>query len=211
MIFKKQHIFASITALILILLFFVLGIIVSIFGYFINISDAFLTSVLGYIGLLTALTFIYRRNMSFKAGIDVADAINLSLDNLRHLDKDVQEDILAIKKLYEDAITSQYSYPEASLVTARKTAEAICKHLYLREISSTFEKYTFDEMLSLLIKQKIIPPKIAVPIRTVQGYGNYASHHQAENVGKMSVEYVQSCLHSLTTIVTWYFHDYLKK
>jgi formylglycine-generating enzyme required for sulfatase activity len=56
----------------------------------------------------------------------------------------------------------------------------------------------------------VLPRSIALPLRTIQGYGNFAVHESAEHP-TFTPEYIQPCLQSLSVVVDWYFSGHRGK
>ncbi len=125
-------------------------------------------------------------------------------DRINYLEKEVER----IKKMYEKTIAYEETDPEVSLQQARKAAEAICKNLYINEVNSNPGKLMLDELIRKLIENKVIPQKIVVPLRTIQGYGNLAAHDNGDDPDSITSEYIQPCIGSLSTLVSWYFEEY---
>lgn len=98
--------------------------------------------------------------------------------------------------------------PEASLWMARKTAEAMCRQIFERNVSPNAEKLTLDKFIELLNKHNALPRYIEIPLRTIQSYGNYGTHDQGEDTEIITKWYVQPCLHALASIIEWYFSTY---
>ena len=113
-----------------------------------------------------------------------------------------------IQDEYNKAISYQHADPVVSLWRARKTAEVICRQLYEKKIGSYPKRLEFGKAINRLEEQKILPEHIAVPLRTTQHYGNLGTHSQKDAADYITPEYVQACLDSLTTVVTWYRQSY---
>jgi SNF2 family DNA or RNA helicase len=97
--------------------------------------------------------------------------------------------------------------PETSLMYARKSAEGICKQVFLSEIGNPGNN-RLDKLIELLSKKDSLPERIKIPLRTIQQYGNYAAHVQSDHE---SIErtYIEPCLTALIHVTNWYYHDYL--
>jgi formylglycine-generating enzyme required for sulfatase activity len=97
--------------------------------------------------------------------------------------------------------------PEVALGQARKSAEAICYRLFQVEIGHP-GKMMLEDLITKLQAQRIIPPHVVIPLRTIQLYGNFGAHAQ-ERHEEVSVEWVAPCLSALAQVTNWYFRDYL--
>ena len=97
--------------------------------------------------------------------------------------------------------------PETSLMYARKSAEGICQHVFLREIGNPGNN-RLDKLIELLSKKECLQDRIKIPLRVIQQYGNYAAHVHSEHE---SIErpYIEPCLNALIHVTNWYFHEYL--
>lgn len=98
--------------------------------------------------------------------------------------------------------------PEISLTQARKAAEAICLHIFSREIGAP-DNLMLNELIRQLAGKKILPRRLQLPLSTIQSYGNYGSHHQDDCV-EIDSEFVQPCLASLKQVLKWFFQQYLE-
>jgi hypothetical protein len=97
--------------------------------------------------------------------------------------------------------------PEVALGQARKSAEAICYRLFQVEIGPP-GKMMLEDLITKLQAQRVIPPHVVIPLRTIQLYGNFGAHAQ-ERHEEVSVEWVAPCLSALAQVTNWYFRDYL--
>ena len=101
-----------------------------------------------------------------------------------------------------------------ALSLARKSVEAVALHLYAREVGdpdAAPKRLMLDDLLKALVKHKQIPDGVAMHFGTVQRYGNYGAHPQADDasVGN-TVAFNQPCIESLRFIARWYFKDRLR-
>jgi len=104
--------------------------------------------------------------------------------------------------------------PQAALTQARKAVEAVALHLYARELGdpeAAPKRLMLDDLLKALSKQRLIPEGVGMHFGTVQRYGNYGSHPQADDasVGN-TVAFNQPCIESLRFIARWYVKDKLR-
>ncbi len=114
----------------------------------------------------------------------------------------------------EDAIRLAAREPRVALSQARKAVEAVALHLYAREIGDPDDapkKLMLDELLKQLVKARQLPEGVAMHFGTVQRYGNYGAHPQADDasVGN-TVAFNQPCIESLRFIARWYLKDRLR-
>lgn len=117
---------------------------------------------------------------------------------------------LQVKKLVSLCLkASRYAAetPEFSLSLARKAAEAICVHIFTREIG-TPERIVLGDLLKQLGAKNVLSNRILIPLHTIQHYGNYGSHYQEEGL-EVDTEFVIPCLAALRQVLNWYFQKYL--
>jgi len=101
-----------------------------------------------------------------------------------------------------------HSDPETALMQARKSAEAICRHIFAAEIGEP-GTIMLDELIKRLAQKQLLPRKILIPLGTIQAYGNYGAHAQAE-YDTIDMEYITPCLSALAQVTSWYFLEYLR-
>jgi len=117
-----------------------------------------------------------------------------SVENrLTHLEQEVQR----IKVLYDRTLSYRNNDPETSLMHARKAAEAICRQLFIKEISPSPGNLMLDGLIEKLTATNVLPKNIAIPLRTIQAYGNFAAHEHDDNTRAITTEY------SKRTTSTW--------
>lgn len=119
---------------------------------------------------------------------------------LENLEKELQR----IKTLYERTLSYRDNDPETSLMHARKAAEAICRQLFIKEVSPNPGNLMLEDLIQKLTAAGVLPKDIAIPLRTIQGYGNFAMHDQDDNTRIITPAYIQPCLHALAVVVNWY-------
>ena len=126
---------------------------------------------------------------------------------------DIKKDLFRIEKLYQKTMSYATLDPEVSLLQARKAAEAICKHIFIKEISPNIGNLMLNQLIDKLVTNKVLPKKIVVPLRTIQSYGNFGVHDQGDEISEneITIEYIQPCLSSLATVVNWYFNEYYEE
>jgi len=135
------------------------------------------------------------------------------MDELKRLEKRIEgmEGRLSkVQELYEKTISYANSDPRVSLQQARIAAEAICKQIFSKEINENVGNLMLDKLIEKLYSDKHVTKQISLHLKTIQQYGNYASHDHNENDQDVSCEFIQPCLDSLSLVVNWYFNDYLK-
>jgi len=98
--------------------------------------------------------------------------------------------------------------PEAALVKARNSAEAICREIYKQEFRNTPKKESFDKIVNKLKAENHIPREIFTHLRTVQWYGNLGAHVDLD-VELVNSLTVNPCLAALMNVTHWYFKVYL--
>ncbi|QNP65775.1 DUF4145 domain-containing protein [Streptomyces genisteinicus] len=105
-------------------------------------------------------------------------------------------------RLYRKALRYAESDPEVFLGAARRAAESILLDIALREAVGS--KPTLEYLLTALSAKNLVPPKVALAVRTIQNYGNYGSHAQDASTEEISADDVQPCLTALTQLAAWY-------
>lgn len=127
----------------------------------------------------------------------------------------IEKELERIKILYEKTISYKKSDPEVSLSQARKSAEAICKQIYLQEglekNGKPVNKLMLDEFIQVLNNKKIFPQYITINLRTIQAFGNFSTHDQGEENQFITEENITPCLQALANVVHWYFCNYHNK
>jgi hypothetical protein len=145
-----------------------------------------------------------KSNLVYEGGRGVSEQKNAD-----EKDRDLEGDVNEAKELYNKVLGyHQKSDPEAALWMARKATESICTKIFINEISPNIDTTSLDQMVTQLKKRELIPKKIEIPIRTIQGFGNFGVHAQSRD-SKISSEYVEPALKSLSILVDWYIRDYL--
>jgi len=125
--------------------------------------------------------------------------------------ENIESELQRIRFLYERTLSYQINDPETAMMHARKAAEAICRQLFIREYGSDPGSLTLDPLIEKLNARKALPRAISVPMRTIQGYGNFAAHEQGcTSPDSVTPEYIRPCLQALATVITWYFAEQAK-
>ena len=115
----------------------------------------------------------------------------------------------ALSRLILKARKYASSDPEVSLTQARKSAEAICKLIFAREIGKP-GKIGFDDLIRKLNERHLLDPKVIAPLSTIQDYGNFGSHPQLDTE-EVDATYVLPCLQALATLSSWFWMEYLQE
>ena len=93
---------------------------------------------------------------------------------------------------------------------ARKTAEAVCKILYVDKISEHIPPPTaLEKLLEKLKHEKHLSKQLELQLRTIQTHGNFGSHDQGDDSDEISAEYVEPCVKSLDFVVKWLLEKHL--
>lgn len=120
----------------------------------------------------------------------------------------LEKELQRIKTLYERTLGYRENDPETAMMHARKAAEAICRQLFVSEINANPGNLMLDGLIEKLTAAGVLPKNIALPLRTIQGYGNFASHEQDDNTRTITTEYIQPCLQALAIVVDWYIAEH---
>ena len=99
--------------------------------------------------------------------------------------------------------------PDTFLQNARRTTEAICRFIYVKEIGEPKSKMMLNDYGRELLTKKIIPDRIGILIGTIQTYGNYAAHAQ-DDLSETTREWISPCQTALASLTNWFFLEYLK-
>lgn len=96
---------------------------------------------------------------------------------------------------------------ETALMHARKAAEAICKSIFSQVYKSHPGKLTIEQyIIKLGHDNHIIPDQILIALRTIQNYGNLASHSNED----IELNVLSPVLDSLSIMIFWYFEEFKK-
>jgi len=124
----------------------------------------------------------------------------------------IEEELSRVKRMYEKCFHYQSEDPEIALNQARKSAEAICKQIYVHsgfhKKSKPVEKMMLNDLLQVLTREKVLPRRIAISFGTIQAFGNFGTHDQGSESEKITEDYIKPCLHALSTVVNWYFSEF---
>jgi TolB-like protein len=99
--------------------------------------------------------------------------------------------------------------PDTFLQNARRTTEAICRFMYMKELGEPKGKMMLNDYGRELLNKKIIPDRIGILIGTIQTYGNYAAHAQ-DDLSETTREWIAPCQTALASLTNWFFLEYLK-
>ncbi|OAT80923.1 hypothetical protein A6P54_13050 [Bacillus sp. MKU004] len=124
----------------------------------------------------------------------------------------LESEIKRLKTLYDKTLKYQGTDPEVSLFQARKSAEAICKAIYIKEglhrNGKPLTKLMLNELIQLLDRNGSLPKHISINLGTIQAFGNFGSHDQGEDNDVITADYIQPCLLALGTVFNWYVEEY---
>ena len=121
----------------------------------------------------------------------------------------LEQEVATIREYYDRAMAYDDRNPEAALMMARKAAEAICRTIWEAELSQPLKKPMLENLIARLSGEKIIPPRMVAPLKAIQAYGNFGVHDQGGTGRALEANDVRPCLASLSTVVSWYFEEYL--
>lgn len=138
----------------------------------------------------------------------MTSTINRLEDKIENLEKEVER----IKKLYDKTLFYRAMDPEVSLSQARKSAEAICKQIYIKnhleDKGKPANKLMLNELIQVLNRNDLLPEFILINLNTVQSFGNFGVHDQGFESEEITEEYVKPCLLALGTVFNWYVKTY---
>lgn len=93
---------------------------------------------------------------------------------------------------------------------ARKTAEAICKLVFVEKISpNVSDSSTLEPMLKLLTEKNALPKAVVNHLRAIQVHGNFGAHDQGEEGDEIDGEYIKSCMSALEYCYRWLTERFL--
>jgi len=134
-------------------------------------------------------------------------------DNIIQRVEQIEKDLLRIKKLYEETLSFHKSHPAIALSQARKSAEAICKKIYINEnlaqSGKPVDKLMLNDLICSLNRSQIIPKHISIALNTIQHYGNFGTHDQGEDEN-ITEKFTQPALYALNEVVDWFLNIYFK-
>ena len=120
----------------------------------------------------------------------------------------LEKEVGRIRQLYERTMSYRERDPETALMHARKAAEAVCRQVFIKEVSPNAGNIMLDDLIDKLKSAGVLPKVIAIPLRTIQGYGNFAAHAQGAESADITADNIQPCLQALAIVVDWYFREY---
>ncbi len=125
---------------------------------------------------------------------------------------DLKKELSRIKRLYEKSLFYLSTDPEVALSQARKSAEAICKSIYIKagleKNSKPAKKMMLDELIRALKNHELIPGAIEVHLSTIHRFGNFGSHDQGLEDEFIDEAYVEPCMRSLGMVFNWYMANH---
>ena len=132
-------------------------------------------------------------------------------EDLRGRLEQVEKELQRIRKLYDQTIRYKVEDTDASVMHTSKAAEAVCRQLFTEGVSENPGNLTLEGFIEKLDVAGVLPKRIVLPLRTIQGYGNFAAHEQDEDGQTvMTPDYIQPCLQALAVVVDWYFTEAAK-
>lgn len=135
--------------------------------------------------------------------------------DLKNRIEKLEIEVQRIKRLYEKTLYYQNTDPEVSLSQARKSAEAICKQIYinngLHKSGKDISKLMLNDFIQGLDRNKILPRHIIINLYTIQAFGNFGAHDQGGENEVITEEYVKPCMQALGTVFNWYVNEYHKR
>lgn len=121
-------------------------------------------------------------------------------------------DLARVRELYDKTLRYRDDDPEVALSQARKAAEAICKQIHRAEGLDAggrpTTKMMLQELIQALRREGLLPRHIAMPLGTIQQYGNFGVHDQGADAEHITSEFIRPCVTALETVVDWYFDRY---
>lgn len=123
--------------------------------------------------------------------------------------ENLQEKVTHLSRMLVKSFEYAGQDPDTFLQNARRTTEAICRFLYIKEIGEPKSKMMLNDLGRELIGKKIVPDRIGILIGTIQTYGNYAAHAQ-DDLSETTREWIAPCQTALASLTNWFFLDYLK-
>ncbi len=95
--------------------------------------------------------------------------------------------------------------PEMSLTRVRKVLEYVVREVYENHVQSPAGTQPLEALLHRVVKDGVLPKKVAAYANAVREMGNVGTHAFGEGV---SMADVVRCLAQLMPILEWYFEDY---
>ena len=112
-----------------------------------------------------------------------------------------------IDRLFKKVKKFKNTDPEVALMLARKTAEAIAKHI-IQASSFSPGGLMLDKLIEKMSSDNMVAKKILNPLRTIQAYGNYGAHDQQNDYGEIDKEYASPCIMAIETVYKWFDEKY---
>ncbi len=133
-----------------------------------------------------------------------------SKPDVQHRLDRIEEELQRVRLLYLRTLKYKDDDPETFLMHARRAAEAICRQLFIEHVNPTPGNIMLEGLIEKLSGAGVLPRSIVIPLRTIQGYGNFAVHDASEQ-GVFTPGYIQPCLQALSVVADWYFAEHLPK
>ena len=121
--------------------------------------------------------------------------------NIENRIENLEKELNRIKVLYNKTIKSQKDDPEVSLFRARKSAEAICKQIYINEglekDGKPAGKMMLNDLIGKLVRSNKLPPHVVISLGTIQAFGNFGTHDQGSESENITEDFIKPCLGAL--------------
>lgn len=135
-----------------------------------------------------------------------------NIDRLESKVNKLEKEVIRISKLYNKTLSYQATDPEVSLNQARKSAEAICKSIYVKnnlyKNGKPVNKLMLKELIENLVRHNLLPQFIVINLSTIHEFGNFGAHDQGLEDDIVTEEKVEPCLMALGTVFNWYVKTY---
>src|SRR5438067_9202459 len=118
-------------------------------------------------------------------------------------------DTKKIARMHAKARSYTDSDPEVALMLARKTAEAICKVIFLEKMKEDRGVLMLERLIEQLAAGKHVPRGILTHLRTIQLHGNFGAHDQGDDNTEIDINYVRPCMQSLDYACDWFFDKFV--
>lgn len=133
--------------------------------------------------------------MLYKNGFEQLQKIT---DEIKHINDSLQ-------KAYSHKDKQDY---ETCLWTLRNTLEAICKNVYMNEISTDVKDIELRIVIKKLDENDKIPHHILPHIRNVQTFGNHGSHPPKHDDVPLTEKMIQPAIASMEIVNEWFVNVY---
>ncbi len=145
----------------------------------------------------------------FKIVYLVPIPITMSDSNEDHRIESLEEKVTHLSRMLVKSFGYADQDPDTFLQNARRTTEAMCRFIYIKEIGEPKAKMMLNDYGRELLTKKIIPDRMGILIGTIQTYGNYAAHAQ-DDLSETTREWIAPCQTALASLTNWFFLEYLR-